>query len=120
MGEELIENLTNSIDTSPTIPDADTLIATQLIYKYRFDEATLSNFVQNLEARRKYSHRIFIITSGWLLFVIAILFLVGLKFLFLSDSVLIALLGTTTVNVSGFLLLLFNIFLTDKNQHSVF
>lgn len=102
MDEVLIENLTNSIDVSPSLADADTSIATQSIYKERFDEAALNNFVQNLQARRKYSHRIFLITSGWLLCVIIILLLVGLKCLYLSNSVLIALLATTTVNVLGF------------------
>jgi hypothetical protein len=99
----LIKNLIQEIEISPSAPDEETK-ASKSLYQDQYDEATLTNFLQNQAARKKYSHRIFIITSGWLGFVILILLFQGFKlFNFsLSNPVLMALLGTTTVNVLGF------------------
>ena len=105
MDDGLIKKLKAEIETASEIPDNDTKTEKRSLYQDQYDKATLDNFLSNQGARKKYSHRIFIITSGWLISVVGMLLLVGFKKMVLSDSVLIALLGTTTVNVLGFFLI---------------
>jgi len=99
----IVSNLISDIQTSPSKPDKETF-ASQAFYQEKFNEANLNNFVQNQGARKIYSYRIFVITSCWLGSVILILMFQGFKvFGFsISNPVLVALLGTTTVNVLGF------------------
>ncbi len=99
----IVSNLISDIQTSPSRPDKETF-ESQAFYQNRFNEANLNNFVQNQGARKIYSNRIFVITSCWLGSVILILLLQGFKIwgFSISNPVLIALLGTTTVNVLGF------------------
>jgi len=113
--DALIKNLIDEIEISPSIPDEATKASKRSTYQDQYDAATLTNFLQNQAARKKYSHRIFIITSGWLISVILILILQGLKIFSLSDSVLIALLGTTTINVLGFFVIVIQ-YLFNKNK----
>lgn len=116
MAQDLNRNLINEIETVTGTPDIETIASRRSVYQDQFDEATLNNFLQNQIARRRYSLRIFIITSGWLISVVGILLLVGFKVLDLSDSVLIALLGTTTVNVLGFFIIVIQyLFNKDKS-----
>jgi uncharacterized membrane protein YdbT with pleckstrin-like domain len=105
MKNGLINKLKADIETASAVPDAETKEETRSIFQDQYDKATLDNFLLNQGARKKYSHRIFMITSGWLISVVGILLLVGFKKMILSDAVLIALLGTTTVNVLGFFLI---------------
>lgn len=116
MPDNITENLRDDVAGTPATPDADTQASTTNIYKDRFDDITLLNFTQNVSARKRYSYRIFLITTGWLVSVVAILIAVGLGELKLSDSVLIALLGTTTVNVLGFFVIVIQyLFNKDKS-----
>lgn len=98
----LVDNIKNAIESSPSIPDANTIDEKRSVYQDQYDQAALQNFLLNQSARTIYSHRIFFMTCGWLISVITILVLVGIKVLLLSDAVIIALLGTTTINVLGF------------------
>lgn len=101
MEEDLVKNLQGSINQSSSTPDAVTK-ASKSIYQDQYDAATVENFIQNQIARQKYSHRIFLITCYWLSAVLLILILSGFKVLNLPTSVLLALIGTTTINVLGF------------------
>jgi hypothetical protein len=116
MDNELVNKLKADIETASEIPDSNTKSERRSLYQDQYDKATLDNFLSNQEARKKYSYRIFLITSGWLISVVSILLLAGFKKIVLSDSVLIALLGTTTVNVLGFFLIVIQyLFNKDKS-----
>ncbi len=98
---ELFEaSMTGNIGVFPSLADAATRVS--LEHQEKYNAATLTNFEQNRNARKKYSHRIFWITICWLASTILILVGVGLNWLLLSNSVLLALLGTASVNVLGF------------------
>jgi len=116
MPDHIADNLRDDLAGTPATPDQDTMASVESTYQDRYDAITLLNFTQNVEARRRYSHRIYLTTSLWLISVIAILVLVGLKVLVLSDPVLIALLGTTTINVLGFFVIVIQyLFNRDKS-----
>lgn len=53
------------------------------------------------QLRRHTGYWVMIVVSQWLFIVICLVILVGLKSLKLNDSVIITLLGTTTVNIIG-------------------
>lgn len=60
-----------------------------------------------------------IVVSQWLFVVICLVILVGLKSLKLNDSVIITLLGTTTVNIIGLpFVLLKGLYPQDKESQS--
>lgn len=56
---------------------------------------------QDREQRKKYSYYIFIYICVYMLIVLSIVILTGARVLNLADSILIALLTTTTANVLG-------------------
>ncbi len=60
---------------------------------------------QNNGERKKYARLIFLFTCLWAAMIFVILFLAGFKEVTLSDTVLVALITTTTVNFFGFFLL---------------
>jgi hypothetical protein len=116
MADHIAQNLRADLEQASTTPDINTQRSRTHTYQDRFDDITLLNFSQNVTARRRYSYRIYTITGGWLLCVIGILIAVGLQKLKLSDPVLIALLGTTTVNVLGFFIIVIQyLFNKDKS-----
>ena len=98
--ESLEASIAENIESSPSAPDSAT--RNSMEYQEKYNAATLTNYEQNRDARKKYSHRIFWITITWLASTVLILISVGLNWLVLSDSVLLALLGTSSVNVLGF------------------
>ena len=65
----------------------------------------LKSIRQNRLSRRVYAFSIFILICVWFSIIILIVFGVGKEWLTLSDSVLIALITTTTANVAAFLLI---------------
>ena len=116
MPDNLTANLRNSVANTSATADVETQGSENSTYKDKYDAITLLNFTQNVEARKRYSHRIFIITTGWLVSVVFILVAVGLEWLKLPESVLIALLGTTTINVLGFFVIVIQyLFNKDKS-----
>lgn len=54
------------------------------------------------EARKNFSQRIFTLTVMWLFFILLIVLGCAMNIIHLSDSVLIALITTSTINVLGF------------------
>ena len=55
----------------------------------------------DLKQRKKYANKIFSLIVIWLACILVITLLQGFGFMFLSDNVLVALLGGTTINVLG-------------------
>lgn len=68
---------------------------------------------QNNEERKKYAKYTFTLTCVWAVLIFVIIFFVGFNIISIPDSVLIALITTTTINFFGFFVLvikyLFNI-----------
>ncbi|HSU32797.1 MAG TPA: hypothetical protein VLJ11_16335 [Bryobacteraceae bacterium] len=95
-------------------PDPATLLGLQqlndasLAVQIEKLRAELDSFEQDVAQRKQYAPRLFVLTCCWLGAVIAILLLQGFSagtthFFSLGNDVLIALLGTTTINVIGLL-----------------
>lgn len=77
---------------------------------------------QNNDERKKYAHKIFTLTMIWSALIFVILFLTGWKIIQLSDTAIITLITSTTVNFFGFFYLvtryLFNTGLPEKADRS--
>lgn len=75
------------------------------LVKLRQDEY-LKEQIQRLkddnEARKNFSQWIFTLTVMWLFFILMIIGCVGKKFIYLSDTVLVTLITTSTINVLAF------------------
>jgi hypothetical protein len=56
----------------------------------------------NIQERKKYAKRLFVTLLIWMIIILVFLALSALKIFELSDTVLIALITTTTLNFSGF------------------
>jgi len=73
---------------------------------------------QDTQERKKYAQRIFWMLSGWLVVVLFALVTSGLKLwdFRLSDSILLALIGSTTANVAGFFFAVVKYLFPEKNN----
>ena len=112
----LIDNLEKSIETASSIPDKETVEATNTAYLNELNSANLVNIKANIEARGLYSNRIFYMTAFWLIFVVIAIAFQGFGIIRTSDSVIVSLLGTTTLNVLGFFVIVIQyLFNKDKS-----
>lgn len=66
-------------------------------------EEEITSLVQDREQRLLFGNKVFRLVIVWLVFVGLTLFFVAIRCFVLSDAVLVALLGTTTVSVVGLL-----------------
>jgi magnesium-transporting ATPase (P-type) len=104
--QELIDT-----QTEPGAAFADVNTAYNAEINYLLKKEVLASLQQNNRDRFIFARYTFIITCAWIFIVIIIVFLNGYRrangnpVLQLSDSVLIALITTTTINVFGFFLL---------------
>jgi hypothetical protein len=75
-------------------------------HRRELSETKLQSLKDDIRAKKKMTYLIFYMVLGWLIAILAILVLSGLEnwSFKLSDAVLIALLGSTTVNVTAFFL----------------
>ncbi len=64
----------------------------------------IASFRQDIEERKKFALWVFLMVAIWLLLILVIIFLLGFGLIKLSDSVVISLVGATTVNVTAFFL----------------
>lgn len=69
---------------------------------------------ENISHRRKYASRIFYFVSTWMIGVFGIIVVDGVGLLDVSDNVLMALIGGTTVNVLGLFAIVANYFFPKK------
>lgn len=73
---------------------------------------------QNIEARKRYANRIFFLVSCWLACMLVVILLSGFggyaKWFNLADSVLIALITTTTISVLGLFTIVVNYLFKSK------
>ena len=74
----------------------------------RLEIARLKELLRSLQddiaARKKYAKWIFWMVVGWLIVILGIVILVGLEKLKLDSTVVLGLIGSTTVNVTAFFL----------------
>ena len=71
----------------------------------------------NNRERVKYAKMTFILTSFWIAIVLCIVYLSGRNYLNLSDTVIVTLITTTTVNVFGFFFLVMKyLFRVDQQE----
>lgn len=72
---------------------------------------------QDTQERKKYAQRIFAMLCGWLVIVLSAIVISGSQLLefHLSDTVLLALIGSTTANVAGFFFAVVKYLFPEKN-----
>jgi hypothetical protein len=90
-------------------PDPNTAKESADLDKKRL-EAEIHGLEQDIDERKRYASRFFLLSCAWLLSIIAILMLQGFGSIWfgrlpfkLSENVLLAVIGSTTVNVLGIL-----------------
>lgn len=76
--------------------------------------AHLTTVKQNNEARKTFAHWIFVVTVIWMFLILCLVHQTGRGNLRYSDTVLVALITTTTANVFGFLYLVFRYLFSVK------
>jgi hypothetical protein len=92
------------IEETQSAPDPKTVADVKSLDE-RKAEAEIDNYKQNTKERKKYADLIWQFTCFWCVYIGAMLFLCGIKKIFLSDLVITALIGSTTVTLTGFFLL---------------
>jgi hypothetical protein len=89
-------------------PDPNTLKEKEDLEKVRYGAQTEGQ-KQDIKERKKYAQLFFYLSCAWLVAIVAILMLQGFGFSFwkapfhLSDSIVLAMIGSTTANVLGIL-----------------
>ncbi|MGA2561870.1 MAG: hypothetical protein ABSF17_19535 [Terracidiphilus sp.] len=86
--------------------------AERLDLDYERQKAELENLIDHQKQRKKFAGRIFYLTCAWITAVFGVLILDGFSWrgFHLSDSIVLAALGTTTANIIGVLLIVTNYF----------
>jgi len=67
----------------------------------QIEKEKLRSYRQNTDERKKYAELIFNMSAWWLAFVAFVLVFSGLQKMIFPEAVLLALIGTTTLNVLG-------------------
>ena len=73
-------------------------------YDLERKKAELESLQNDIDARKKYAYRIFLMIVMWLVVILLIIVLTGRHVLEISDAVLLGLIGSTTVTVASFFL----------------
>lgn len=74
----------------------------------------LERLRSDLDHRKRYSARLFWLVTGWLAFILLLVVVDGLALLEISDTVLVALIGSTTLNVIGLFAIVARYFFPKK------
>jgi hypothetical protein len=111
---KLTQALTRSLKDVSSVPDPETRQEEDDLQK-EHARAILRGVKQDIDERKKYAKRFFILACFWLAAITVLLALQGFgSFWFglmpfkLADSVLLAVIGSTTVNVLGILYVVAN------------
>jgi hypothetical protein len=105
-----LESIGEAQPSASTKDDPQAKLESEFFVKSR-EAAEVKGIYQDLEERKKYAGRIFNLICGWLCALFGLLLLQGFGGVFplimhtfkLADSVVLALVGTTTLNVVGIL-----------------
>ncbi len=71
-------------------------------YEKLANAASLIGTYQDIRERKKFAKWIFWMVVGWLIVILGIIICTGRDLLQLSDAVVLALIGSTTVNITAF------------------
>jgi len=71
-------------------------------YDLEAKRALVLSAFQDIKERKRYAFLIFLMVVGWLFSIVGIIIFCGLNMLEISDTVLLGLIGATTVNVTTF------------------
>ncbi len=111
---KLTEALTRSLKDVSNVPDPETRQEEDDLQQ-EHARAVLRGVTQDIDERKKYARRFFILACFWLVAITVLLVLQGFgSFWFglmpfkLADTVLLAVIGSTTVNVLGILYVVVN------------
>lgn len=108
------ESLRSSVEERPIGPGTyvqeEIYLDKEVERKIRIEELNTiiennKTLAQNTAERKKYAHKIFLLTVYWSLLIFFILFLKGWRSLDLSDKIIITLISSTTINFFGFFFL---------------
>lgn len=102
-----LESITASeVEAASSKPDALSR-RERLDLEYERGVAQLENYKEEIKQRRKYARRIFILTCLWVTAIYGLILLQGFAYkgFHVSDSVLLAAIGTTTANIIGVFLI---------------
>lgn len=80
----------------------------------------LRSLIQDIQERKSYASKIFFMVVGWLIIILAIIILGGIetnngRILKISDTVILALIGSTTINITTFFVIVTK-YLFPSNQ----
>ncbi len=111
---EITSTLEKTEETdSSSFQDETYFLNLQLEFQIRSEH--LTTLRANNEARVRYARRTFYLTCLWIVVVMSIVILNGVNLIHLSDTVLVTLITTTTINVFGFFLLVIKYLFNVKN-----
>lgn len=80
----------------------------------RREQELILDSQQNREQRKEYAKNIFILVCVWLFILLVVVWQTGTRYLWLSDTVIIALITGTTVNIIALMVIVAN-YLFPKN-----
>jgi hypothetical protein len=103
----------SAVDAAPV--DADACTTSEELELAR-QKAVIASFTQDTGERKKYAKNIFVLTCSWVAGIYLILLLQGFGVLDfkLSDSVMLAAIGSTTANIIGVFLIVTRYFFPKK------
>lgn len=107
-GKEYKKNVSELVDrlSRQVIPEEENYSLLEEDWLVERQKVEVASLKQDLQERKKYAFWIFLMVAFWLLLILLIIFLVGFDIMKrLSDAVILALIGATTVNVTTFFLI---------------
>ena len=117
------DSIISSIDRQEPLPESyvqeERFLNHELERQIRLEELkTLQEknrtLAQNNEERKRYAKYIFGLTSVWAILIFVILFCVGFKKIYISDTVVITLITSTTINFFVFFVLVIKYLFNTK------
>ena len=76
----------------------------------------LLSLLQDIQERKKFAKWIYWMVVGWLIIILGIIICTGLECLKISDAVILGLIGSTTVNVTAFFVIVTKYLFPNKNS----
>ena len=117
------DSIISSIDRQEPLPESyvqeERFVNQELERQIRLEELkTLQEknrtLAQNNEERKRYAKYIFGLTSVWAILIFVILFCVGFKKIYISDTVVVTLITSTTINFFVFFVLVIKYLFNTK------
>ena len=85
-------------------------------YEKLANAASLIGTYQDIRERKKFAKWIFWMVVGWLVVILGIIICTGRGLLQLSDAVVLALIGSTTVNITAFFVIVTKYLFPSKTE----